>query len=646
MPNVDVGPYIPKALESIAELAVGPADISMVEALPHMDPIGRDHALALLVSRGHVPALARLVGTFHDASPAVQSAVVTSWRPMAGAFRAAMAGSLESRMGAIEAIVAADAVELAYLLSDALKSKCRPTRELAGHALSVMAEAVMLDGTSHAAQQSVDQRSQQLDLITNALGDALHSWEIHRNPSVLEAALSLGYRILPALRRKLERRPLRIDGPIRNVLLHTDNVRCAEFLWCALALRPVRATAIERLESLRHDEMILAVVNASWMLADSDIASGFRELRKCDWLANEDKTRFLMETSNPSRIVSLIAASGISHETKLRRFRSLWCAHHDEVRYAILWALVADRSRASTQLLIELHAQSTGSIAGWIEQEITRRGHTAPSRIQVLGNGLNSSVRSVGILCNELDQLFDSFDTCSPVERRARALALDTKTGRLHGGIARRLRSRDPMDNRRAITLVRELGRVEDFDIDIRRLAHDPDPRTRSLAVSMLVHLPGAATSRILRRALDDDNERVQANSLESLDRLDDPESVASFRRRLDAPSNRVRANAIHALLRRGDSRALSPLQEMLVTPQPRDRLSALWVVERLRLDGLRERLERMAALDPDERVRTRALRVCDELGLQSPAKEGTDYLGAIEDRSVDASSCLEKAAP
>lgn len=145
---------------------------------------------------------------------------------------------------------------------------------------------------------------------------------------------------------------------------------------------------------------------------------------------------------------------------------------------------------------------------------------------------------------------------------------------------------------------------------EVYRLAHDPDPVVRSLAVSLLGELPGATSERILRAAVNDADERVQANAIEALDRLNLPSRVAVTAPKLTARSGRVRANAVKSLLRTELRQSAETLLDMLEDASRAHRLSALWVVERLGLGSMLERLEQLSAKDPDQQVRQRARRV------------------------------------
>ncbi|MCH7813497.1 MAG: HEAT repeat domain-containing protein, partial [Planctomycetes bacterium] len=73
-----------------------------------------------------------------------------------------------------------------------------------------------------------------------------------------------------------------------------------------------------------------------------------------------------------------------------------------------------------------------------------------------------------------------------------------------------------------------------------------------------------------------------------------------------------VRATAVAALLKMQLPEAGETLLDMLESPQQPQRISALWVIERLNLVSLMDRLIALADHDPDLQVRRRAARVLE----------------------------------
>ena len=208
------------------------------------------------------------------------------------------------------------------------------------------------------------------------------------------------------------------------------------------------------------------------------------------------------------------------------------------------------------------------------------------------------------------DRYWNQFDDFSPEERVEAGKAIGPYVPDLGTLLRGKLASVEPLDRVRALRMVSSLDLVTGLEESVRQLAHDPEPVVRSLAIGMLVELPGPVTERVLRAAVNDPEDRVQANAIEALDRLNVEDRIAYTEPKLGSPNNRVRANAVKSLLRMELRRAGKVLLDMLEDPSPASRLSALWVIERMQSRAALNRVGNMSRADPDERVRRRAKRV------------------------------------
>jgi len=196
------------------------------------------------------------------------------------------------------------------------------------------------------------------------------------------------------------------------------------------------------------------------------------------------------------------------------------------------------------------------------------------------------------------------------VERGAESLCDRLCDQIAHGPVRERVR---------ALSIVRCLGLVSKIKDSVLRLTGDADATVRSLAVAMLGDLPGEASERVLCAAVDDPDARVQANAVEALDKLDVPNRLQCTQTKLTSPHGRVRANAIKSLLRLDMRRAAGELLRMLEDGSCSQRVSALWVVQRLELRSVLQRVVSLSRHDPDDRVKQRARRVLQELEGHTP---------------------------
>ncbi len=521
---VDMEKPIPRALAVVEALSSSAVDEALASALVEMDTPVQKRAFDLLVHRGHVAALAEVVGSFHTAPSSIQALVVGAHHGLEPGFRTAIEStSFSQRAGAIEAIVAADAVELAHLLVDALRGTCAQTRDIAAKGLVALVDSVFDPDIESASAYTPAQRVARTKSLMDALGYALHGWELHNRRDVLEAALRCGRHIVPSVKRKLALRPVRIDRPMADILRCAHDPRHAEFLWCALAIPRLRSSAVEVIEALRDPALIRAVLAHAWLLNDPSIAAGFREVRSCRWLCGKIEGLPLIDGCDAVSAASLIVAAGTRYADKLERFAALLREGSESVQRAVMWCLVEDQTNGATELLRVFADRSCAAWKDIIRRELDHRERTSGPSSSGHRDKQRIGIASPTGLPDALDALFERFDRITPEERRSTALAYHRQTGQLEAGLRKRLRSSTAQDRRQGLLLIRELGWTESFEEYVCQMGHDRDAQVRSLAVAMLAGLPGATTNRILRMAINDPDERVQANAIEALDRLNVP---------------------------------------------------------------------------------------------------------------------------
>jgi len=126
----------------------------------------------------------------------------------------------------------------------------------------------------------------------------------------------------------------------------------------------------------------------------------------------------------------------------------------------------------------------------------------------------------------------------------------------------------------------------------------------------------------------------------EALALLDEKECRRWVEPKLASAYGRVKGNAVQALLRLEMRAAGDALLAMLDDPARGHRISGLWVVERLRLRTVVQRVERLSREDTDPPVRRRAGRVLRGLfggdppenwGEDSPDRQSSDSAGGIQ---------------
>ncbi len=567
---------LPRAFGVLASETNHAADAALLEALPHLAPDAQTAAIDLLVRREHTPTLVNLVSRARTLEEHVRQRLIARIGGLHSAARAAMSSpAFEGRASAIELIVASEAGGLAYLLSDALRSRCHQTRDLAAVSLHEMTRRV-LDQFDAAAGPDFAVRA---DSLAEALRTAVLRWELHLQPKVIEAALWMIERVEPAIAEKLAKPHGKLVHALNEIIEGATDPRLAAAVLRALRFPELRAAASRAIMRANSAPFVHALIHESWILIDAEVEHGLRWVPEGRWL--EDWAGGLpgVDDRHAARWVRVAAAIGGSANRKVERLRALVDAPRPAVRREALWRLVEDSSEPATGVLRLIASRTGDELSAVAARECRRRQGPTPAR---------------------------AASSSFPGRPDNAATTLQA--------LRQQLASADPLDRARGLRDAQESRLSRELIKEVYRLANDPDRVVRACAVTALVDIPGPTTTRLLRAALHDPDDRVQANAIEALDRLDAHDHVDSIRPKLESSNSRVRANAVRALLRVEVREAGAALLDMLEDPAEAQRIGALWVVERLQLRSVIQRVAELSRKDPDARVRKRALRVLSEL--------------------------------
>lgn len=588
-------------------------DAALLAAWPQLEDGALDPAVQLIVERGRAASQAALVARFREGDPTRRSVILKHVTGLFSGLRKCIHGaSLDERASAMEVIVRSDNGRLLYLLADALRLPDRRTREMAAAALHLATSRFLKRiHEGHGADDAIVLQS-----LASGLTDALHTavwrWETHHQKNVLQAAMWLSDRVWPSFRKKLDQPQTKIARVLNDMMNRATDPRLAGFILRALAIPALRPTAARAIGQATDLSFIRAILAQSWLLNDPSIGHGARWIRESPWLHRDVATLLKLDGDAASAAVRLLAVVGGSQERRLDQYRELIGVGSPQHRRAVVWQLVDDSSDPATTVLSTMANRCAEDIRPIAIRELRRRQRDMRGTVGVAASAGPSVMQpSVRDAFERYWEAVDQNDTAT------RAQALDA-LGRLGDDLVVPLRTKltspQPLERARALRVAGALGLIAKLQEPVYGLVHDADPVVRGHAVASLVDLPGPTTTRLLREALHDPDERVQANAIEVLDKLDVPERVPQTQAMLESRNSRVRANAVKSLLRVELDRAAEVLLEMLEDPTRAHRLSALWVIERLRLESVIERVRSLGQHDADARVRQRAARVAKRL--------------------------------
>ncbi len=626
IPDMTTGVRLPASFAFLAHDANAAIDAALLEAFAHLDPAIQRAALSVLIDRGNVAAQIKLLSLPICADGPVRSLLAERIDQLPQAVRRAVtSGSRAERVQAIDLIVLGGGAKLAYVLADALTQRDAKTRGRAAWALSALVRGWQDAPAKTTLPLAASTSDEVAAHLAEATSSAIQSWDFHQEIQVLDAAMRLADYCFDAVVQKLQQPKTTLAIAVEQRLARKVGACDASFVIRSLSVDRMRDSAAGCIGHADDPAFLRGLVREVWLLNDPAIRQGCRRIRNDKWLALCESELLRLNATESSALVELVVASGERPERKLECLRNWMDGGDTGMLNAVLWQLVADRSEGATALLENLRRRLDPRGAAVAKREIAaRRGPLRPPAPPTNEN--RSPVHECMELC------WRGFDRGSKQQRASLLDAVPREHGFVLSFVRGKLTATDERDRLRALQLSVALGLVVAFKDQIYRLAQDADPIVRSFAVGQLAQVPGTTCLRILRAATDDRDPRVVANAIEVLDALDAPARAAVTRPKLESKHARVRANAIKSLLRLDAPDAGEALLNMLTDKSQANRCSALWVVQRLQLVSLMQRIEHIALHDPSERVRQRAGRVLDDcsadvrrpVGSTSRAREST----------------------
>lgn len=601
------------ALASVPNLAV---DDAFVAALPRLNHAQRALAIEKLFERRHISGLASLVGGFAGYDDHLQAIVLERIDHLGEAVRGAMASpATDPRLGAIELVQSSNSYHLAYLLSEVLPRPCAVTKRAAASALKTMTQDLIEPSIAPSDTNAAESHQHNRRCMADALHRALHCWASHFRTEVLVAAMWLCELTESCLFEKASDIRTHISRGLNEMLRAEFRPEMAPYALRAMRHPSLRAVAAHEISRCSDSRFMKRFLNETWTTLDPKVAKACARLAKLDWLSQLSDADLRSLSEQHSRaIVRIISVSAMPPDQKIKQLKRMLVGGSPVQREVALWGVTQIDAQAAEKLLRGVAAWNLGDLSRIASHELFRRDPTPPGHYESRAAWTQPDVED---LTGEtmLNAYWERYDILNEQQAAEEGRRLRSRYPRFGPWLRSRLVSADADDRLRALRIIRSLGpSVEGFEERIYAASHDSDDKVRSHAVALLAEVDGAAVVRILRQALNDPNSRVQANAIEVLDRVAASPNLAA---KLESDSSRVRANAIKSMLPRCHRDAAVALIEMLKDESPSRRLSALWVVERLGLTSLSERVAKLAEHDPEDSVRSRARDVVSDLNTR-----------------------------
>lgn len=611
-------------LELLRNAKVSAADQALGVALARMEPAGARPVVETLLARQTREGLKSLIVGWHALDEPLREMVLARSNQVLTTLREAFSSTEEqTRINVVEVIRQARLYKAAYLLDSAMHDRSYSVRSAAAAVLCDLS-AKLLDAapvwpgsgdvpldeqTIRRHMADLERHKQDRRHLAAALDVALTSYELHRQPGVVEAAMWFVDEMDGRLWKILLAPGNRLTRLVQGVLERGRDPRLVPFMFQALGYSEFRPVVTHLLASCTDPEFLEAFFQQSWRLAEPRAGRALAAVRElacvCDQL-----TEILKLSEDAQRHFSrCVMASGLGETVKFEVLKEMHRRGSPPGRRAALWAIADIKDNRCTTFLRSVAAQREPGYA-WIARcELARRRPRdySPGKLLPEGSGGLSAMDTAEAAEMTASTYWLSFDRLNEAERFRLGKQLLADGRMTPETVGEWLTNSQGADCVRALRLVALLDLAGPLQEHLYRLCHDPCPEVRSAAVTALGQVPTATSRRVLHNSLYDPDARVQANTVEALAKIGGASVAAELIPKLTSPDNRTRANAVQALLKVGVREAAETLLLMLQDENRAHRASALWLVDQMNLLPLAARVIRMAEADQDDQVRGRA---------------------------------------
>ncbi len=598
-------------------------DMALVEALPSADSPTRRALVATLLERRHPSGLAGLVQHYHHLGEPAQQLIRVHIDCLDEALRHAADGrAVQTRLNMLDIVDQSGEARAAYLLTSQLHGTDARLQRGAARALLRMVRA------QRSGRASARPDAQSRAHVYEAVVEACACFHQHRRRDVLLAAALYAPRFGPDLLQHVADRHASAHAAMCELLAQADHPLTCGALVPLAAIESMRDAAIRGLENRGSAAHLDAITQMTHLLAAPVVLRGVRHAQRVAHLAPHGRSLAQLDTDCRRRLPRWVAAMPVLGPARRQTLGELTGDRDATTRLMALRGLMAIGEDEADTLIEPLCFDTDPAIARIALRHLLRRRWPGLSGLMVrLIGSSHAELREIAE--RQLGPIgFERFWCNWPQLPQAKRVAAARALMKIDAGfgrqLARKMSASDVDDRLRAVMVVRELGQEASFDRLLLTRAADADARVASAAVKALAPLgPTPPVVAALTEALGHDNDRVRSNAIEALEAM---EHVGPLREALLAlthgRANRSRATAIKALLALPMSEALPELERMLGDDNEAHRVSALWVVERLGLLPVVNRVAALARSDAQPRVRRRAVRVVRDLAAAHLAKQ------------------------
>jgi HEAT repeat protein len=614
-------------------------DQAMAAALPTADPNTAMRLAQSLLSRRHATSQTALVRYFHQLDEPVQQLIIQQAPHMGRILRhLAQYGQSQEQLNIVQIVAICRDPKLCYLLADILRYGQPAAFEDAASTLLEMAnrslflpDALIGQATSDPNQGSDSaqtqeklpaltskQISQQIDLLQQAIEQAITFYGIHQQPAVIEAML------------ETQPRPFKQAGRVLNDLKHPAtrtliqlcsaprNPSVCESMLSLMSIPVLTEPILQGIDFMAQDKTLHRMFTQGHLLLLPDRRKLLRTLPEKDYFFPQVQSLVGIKPQQLRQLPKWYNIICRSSEKLIAQLGMLRKVDDAPTRLIVLRKLMKQSSANfdAVNLITGFCADSDEAIARIALRHLIRIDYIDLYHLMLrLINSPHPSVRKIAssyVSPVGFEKYWDSWPRFDLNQRIAAGKALIKIDPTFHVQLGEKLESDDHADMHKAMSIIRTLNQGTFFEYALEHLTHHDDPKIASAAVKTLGSAGTERAARILESSLEHGDARMRANAVEALDQIEHRNHVNQLVKMSREDDNRPRANAIGALLAMNFADALTTLANMLNDERPMHRLSALWLVDHLNLRDMVRHVAELSISDKDAKVRTRASKLIE----------------------------------
>jgi hypothetical protein len=608
------------------------ADAALLAALEQADAPTAQAIIETLLTRNTKAGLLGLVQSFHLIDESLRQVVLVEWERLFGVLReASLARVQQTRLNVLEIVKRACIYRASYLVDSAIRCNLPAVRQAAAETLCCLANELLRSGpvplcdSDLAAMTPEDMSERMRELeehaedrrqVVSAIEAALNTLDLHHQTSVVEVAMWFVDDATPAFWSVMTVPNSKAGKAAIRLLSTARGPQLVPFAMAALNFAEFRPYVVKVLTDGPDPLFMEEWLRQSWRLVQPRVSRAMTSLKAINWASHADQDLLALAPASHRHLARWIVSTGLDSREKLDLLRLELAQGDPRGRRSALWALTETLEMQANEVLRGVDDPEDGEMQSIARRALARRCplEMPVSRLLSLEAWTRESLSRELPKDMTFEQYWRAFDCMNDVQRRDIGGRMVQATPMLDSLLSRRLTGSEMLESIRAIRMISVLDLAERFEEKLYTLCHDARPEVRSAAVAVIAPLKNAVSRRLVRTALNDADLRVQANAVEAVAAAGHENVVDDLMEKLSSPDNRVQANAVKALLRLGVREAAETLLRMLQDEHRTHRISALWLIERMGLFTLANRVAGMSDADPDPTVRKRATQLSSQL--------------------------------